>query len=608
MLAKAPSIIAFGEPPQTASLGEKEEFDKGLTALLLRGGHSVLIDNLNNQTLRSNALCSSLSERPAFLRIMGLGKLGPVNSTALISLTGCALAIGRDLVRRTITIDLDAKIEDPEQREFQGDFLADIAARRIELLQYVFTILRWARQNPAALKRGKPLGSYGMWCTYVRDALLTLGCPDPVARLAELKVKDPDRINVFGVFETWWRHHFDGWVTANQLNWDVQALLLHGRKFSRQRINHEVRQLIGTRIAKYLLQEKKSDTDKWAAAEFRLIKTVSSRAREGYYDQPNEAAATPDAAAAEAIEEAAATTASAAEDNPDDWQFHREPDALSAHAAPKPAESSATERNAQTLGKLFITTSEKEELKRRKFTDEEIYTMRTDHAQEILADPTCTAVTERYRNRIVGDAPANTPCLICGGTDGVKLIKDIGTEPKALHVSEACADKWFANKDLPLEEGPEVPPSAPRRAAARRERVAPKAPLDAFNAEGRVAVWRNAFAPLKADVEPCPGWRSDEWARAHACIKQFLAGPAAFAAARNGWTVLDLFAVHKTAGVAVRDCVGALTGNATHGFVARVEADEALQFANGTKARQRPLDSDLCIPIWGFRASTTAPR
>jgi len=453
MLGKAPSLVAFGELPQLVSLGKGEEFDKGLAALLLRGGHSVLIDNLNNQTLRSSVLCSALTDRPAFLRIMGLGKLAPVNSTALISLTGCALNIGRDLVRRTVTIDLDARIEDPEQREFKTGFLDDIRARRVELLQYALIILRWARQNPGELKHGKALGGYDQWSAWVRDPLLTLDCPDPAARSRERKIKDPDRINVFDIFETWFRLHFDNWVTASQLNWDVQILLLHGRKHSRQRINHEVRELVGTRIGNYLLQEKKSQTNKWEAAEFRLIKTDSPRAREGFYDQPDEATAT----SATATSEAPA------------WQFNREPDAA---AQPQPA------------------------------------------------------------------AAAASP--------------------------------------------------------------------DAFNVEQRVAVWRNAFAPLSPETEPCPGWRSGEWPRVYAGIKQFLAGSHAFIAARAGWSVLDLFAVHKTVGVAAADCVGALTRNSTNGFVMQVKADGTLQFANGVKMQKRPLDPDLCVPVWSFYASTTA--
>src|SRR5262249_49418589 len=311
LLAKAPSIIAFGELPQIVSLGSGDEFEKGLIAALLRGGHSILIDNLNSRTLRSDTLCSALSERPMFLRTLGLSRLVPVNSSAFISLTGCALSIGRDLVRRTIVIDLDAKIEDPEQRKFKVGFLDDIRAQRIELLQYALTILRWGRQNPGALKHGKALGGYDQWCAWVRDPLLTFGCPDPVERLTKLKITDPDRINVFDIFETWWRHHFDHWIAASQLNWEVQTLLLRGRKFSRQRINYEVRELVGTRISNFLLEEKKSESSKWVAAEFRLIKTDSPRAHEGFYDQSSKATA-PEAAAAESPAAAAAPGAEAA--------------------------------------------------------------------------------------------------------------------------------------------------------------------------------------------------------------------------------------------------------------------------------------------------------
>jgi hypothetical protein len=107
---------------------------------------------------------------------------------------------------------------------------------------------------------------------------LTLDCPDPVARLTKLKIADPDRINIFDTFEKWRERHGKDWVAASKLHDDVQQLLLRGRKFSRQRINYEVRALVGTRIANYLLEEKKSETNKWAAAEFRLIKTDSEAA------------------------------------------------------------------------------------------------------------------------------------------------------------------------------------------------------------------------------------------------------------------------------------------------------------------------------------------
>jgi hypothetical protein len=276
LLAKAPSVIASGTPPATSSLGRREEFEKGLVGLLLRGGHSILIDNVNDTTLRSNTLCTALSDRPALLRALGSSRLVPVNSTTLISITGCALDVGRDLVRRTLQIELDAKTEHPERRTFKDGFLADVAARRVELLQHVLTILCWAKQNPQELKRGKSFGTYDEWTRAVRDPLLTLGCPDPVRRIAQLKISDPDRIAIFEVFEKWEECHGDDWVTAHTLHREVQDLLLGGRKFSRQRVASEVHRLLGTRLGHYLVEEKPK-TDKWAPHEYRLIREAAEQ-------------------------------------------------------------------------------------------------------------------------------------------------------------------------------------------------------------------------------------------------------------------------------------------------------------------------------------------
>src|SRR5262249_49210972 len=139
----------------------------------------------------------------------------------------------------------------------------------------------------------------------------------------------------FDIFETWWEHHKDDWVATSKLHGAVQQLLLHGRKFSRQLINYEVRELVDTRIANFLLQEK-SQASKWSAAEFRLVKTDSPRAREGFYDQQGEAPVTPEAAAP-----AAATSDPAESDDADGWQFNREPESGEDAAAPASKETAA---------------------------------------------------------------------------------------------------------------------------------------------------------------------------------------------------------------------------------------------------------------------------
>lgn len=162
--------------------------------------------------------------------------------------------------------------------------------------------------------------------------------------------------------------------------------------------------------------------------------------------------------------------------------------------------------------------------------------------------------------------------------------------------------------DIKTPPEPEPEPEAAAAAASSEEDepdpVRPAPAASAMPPEACVAIWRDGCAALNPQADPCPGWRPGEWPRVHAGIKQFLAGPHALAAARAGWSAVDLFGVHRTIGVAARDCVGALTANSTNGFVCRVEANGALQFANGTKVQKRPLDSNV-VPIWNFRAPTT---
>jgi hypothetical protein len=88
--------------------------------------------------------------------------------------------------------------------------------------------------------------------------------------------------------------------------------------------------------------------------------------------------------------------------------------------------------------------------------------------------------------------------------------------------------------------------SEPAAPASPAVPVAPTtAPPDALSVDERVALWRKAFASLNPQMDPCPGYRADEWPRAHACSKQFLAGPHSLTAVRAGWSAVDLFGVHR---------------------------------------------------------------
>jgi hypothetical protein len=62
--------------------------------------------------------------------------------------------IAEDMARRILTTNLDARMEDPEQRAFRPGFLNHVLESRAALLSDAITIWRWVRHT--VLKPGKP--------------------------------------------------------------------------------------------------------------------------------------------------------------------------------------------------------------------------------------------------------------------------------------------------------------------------------------------------------------------------------------------------------------------------------------------------------------------
>jgi hypothetical protein len=277
LLARAMFAIAFGAQPSAMAPGEQqEESEKRIAAALLAVQPAMLLDNFNSLTLRSNALASALTERPAHIRVLGLLRTIEVNSAAFVVVTGNALQISEDLARRFIDIVLDAGIEDPEHRPFPDGaerFLANVTARRAELLAAVIRIWRWGRQNGADLKRGKPLGGFETWADWCRDPLLTLDCRDPIERSADLKAADPRRAATAEIYQEWWNHHTNSPTKAADLHEEVRKLLDPSPKGpARQPVVARLRKLVGTRVAGFVLTVKRA-VGKWGAASYVLETT-----------------------------------------------------------------------------------------------------------------------------------------------------------------------------------------------------------------------------------------------------------------------------------------------------------------------------------------------
>ncbi len=204
MLVRAIGLIAYGMLARPFPPGnDRHEMDKRLVAEVIQGNSIVFMDNVNGTTLKSDTLASFLTERPSQVRILGRSQMVQLELASLFALTGNGLVLSEDLARRFICVELDARCEDPEQRQFPPGFLEDIGARRPELLTAGLVILRWGRQNADAIKHGRALGSFEDWGVWVRDPLVALGCRDPVDRISEIKARDPERQRVISLFSAW---------------------------------------------------------------------------------------------------------------------------------------------------------------------------------------------------------------------------------------------------------------------------------------------------------------------------------------------------------------------------------------------------------------------
>ena len=91
---------SFGRPPYAITAGgTREEQEKRIAAALIAAGPALFLDNFNGVTLKSAALASALTERPAQVREFCKLDFITLNAIAFVALTGNGLVLAEDLVR-----------------------------------------------------------------------------------------------------------------------------------------------------------------------------------------------------------------------------------------------------------------------------------------------------------------------------------------------------------------------------------------------------------------------------------------------------------------------------------------------------------------------------
>jgi len=284
LLARCVCAVAFGRKPHAVTSGRNaDELDKRIAAELLQGGPVMFLDNLNNTVIKNDLLASAITEKPARVRPLGRSDMMPINTICFVVVTGNGVRVSEDLARRFLTVELDAKTEDPESREFKGDILATFTKRRHELLAAALMILRRGLQTDD-LPRGKPLGGFDTWASWVRDPLLALGCQDAVARIGETKQRDGLRAVIGEILATWHARHRDRAIKLRDLHEDV-VRLVDPRNRSRQFLSHRLETLVGTRAGGYVLT-RQSPLGRHGVATYTVEVTDEGEPHRGHRGHP----------------------------------------------------------------------------------------------------------------------------------------------------------------------------------------------------------------------------------------------------------------------------------------------------------------------------------
>ncbi len=189
-------VIGTAAPLLNAEvLRDETELRKLLTTLTLGAAPFAVFDNAaRGEMLTSPGLANYLTATLYGDRLLGANEEVKAPTCTTIGITGNAIEIAGDLTRRMLRIDLDAKCERPETRDFDFDCEAEARQDRSRLVVAALTILRahalagWPHIEDRAL-----LGSFEDWDRLVAAAIVFAGGTDIVELMEKTRATDPER-------------------------------------------------------------------------------------------------------------------------------------------------------------------------------------------------------------------------------------------------------------------------------------------------------------------------------------------------------------------------------------------------------------------------------
>lgn len=200
-------VGAFAGPAPNAKVSyptTAEEASKMILSLLLQGPAVIDFDDMASDWTPHGAINRALTSDRIEDRILGSSKTASAGTRVLFLGSGNNVGPVRDLLRRVITIHIDARVATPATLAYQGSPLERVRKHRGKFVGHVLTILQAWKAAGSPRAKVDSIASYGgAWSEYCRDALIWLGYPDPASSLIDQVRHDPDTDALKELLRAW---------------------------------------------------------------------------------------------------------------------------------------------------------------------------------------------------------------------------------------------------------------------------------------------------------------------------------------------------------------------------------------------------------------------
>ncbi len=181
-----------------------EEATKVILALLMKSPAGIEFDDLDTDWIPHGVINRMMTSAKITDRILGVSKTATVSTRTLILGSGNNVGPIRDLLRRVLTIHIDARCANPAMLTYIKRPAEMVRKNRGKYVAAVLTIiLAWRAAGSPRVGAGDIVTYGGAWSDYCRYPLTWLGLPDPVTSLLEQIKQDPDAEALGHLMQAW---------------------------------------------------------------------------------------------------------------------------------------------------------------------------------------------------------------------------------------------------------------------------------------------------------------------------------------------------------------------------------------------------------------------